>query len=402
MDQHLMMSPMASLSLAEDSTRTLPQRAIDLNLRIDQPPNTAWVYIHPRANTPSVRDLVHDLLLDHINPLYDGGGRIVAEYDLNGQMLAEYHVVIDRQYGLISKYAMMNQGDIIGITTAMCEKEFQKGFGEDWSMVWREKRLYSGREAMEVLRCDARGLYEAWKKAEVVRLGKDLYCGRIHQCSVGGKWVYVLNGFFMAMRNEYLEPSSCVHAYVIQWSAEMLPWKDFLTRAIGSSDPCKALPDSLRRTIYERYRNLEMEEQPNELFNAIHASESPLEGLAERLNWSFTKSVQHDEFGRILLGKGIPESKILEWCENSKVSMTWDVTPIGRGVDVSGMMDIFDVVKGMDTRECLDTLIQVYDCELFGSKEGRENKRKRPRRRRIIHRASSVDNEAKGGCCIIS
>eukprot|EP00557_Chaetoceros_sp_GSL56_P008603 CAMPEP_0176492178 /NCGR_PEP_ID=MMETSP0200_2-20121128/8845_1 /TAXON_ID=947934 /ORGANISM="Chaetoceros sp., Strain GSL56" /LENGTH=339 /DNA_ID=CAMNT_0017889693 /DNA_START=813 /DNA_END=1835 /DNA_ORIENTATION=- len=215
----------------------------------------------------------------------------------------------------------------------------------------------------------------------------------------------VLNGFYMAMRNEYLEPSSCVHAYVIQWSAEMLPWKDFLTRAIGSSDPSKALPDSLRRTIYDRYRYLEMEERPNEFFNAIHASESPLEGLAERLNWSFSKTVQQDEFGKTLLGKGIPESKILEWCENSKVSMSRNdatATIGGRYVDVAGMMDIFDVVKGMDTRECLDTLIQVYDCELFGSKEGREHKRKRRRRRRIIHRTSSVDNEAMGGCCIIS
>jgi hypothetical protein len=100
-----------------------------------------------------------------------------------------------------------------------------------------------------------------------------------------------------------------------------------------------------------------------------------LEGLAERLNWSFSNTVQQDEFGRILLGKGIPESKILEWCGNSKVPMSRnDATAMigGRYVDVAGMMYIFDVVKGMDTRECLDTLIQVYDCELFGSKEGRK------------------------------
>jgi hypothetical protein len=64
------------------------------------------------------------------------------------------------------------------------------------------------------------------RKLKGLRLGKDLYCGKIHH-SVGGKWVYVLDGFYMAMRNEYLEPSSCVHAYVIQWSAEMLPWKHF-------------------------------------------------------------------------------------------------------------------------------------------------------------------------------
>jgi hypothetical protein len=399
MDHHLIMSPMASVSLAEDSTRTLPQHAIDLNLRIDQPPNTAWVYIHPRANTPSVRDLVHDLLLDHINPLYDGGGRIMAEYDLDGRMLAEYHHVIDRHYGLIAKYAMMNQVDILEMTTIMCEKEFQRGFGEDWSVVCREKRICSGREAMDILRCDARGLYEAWKTALVVRLGKDLYCGRIH--SVRGKWFYVLNGFYMVMRNEYLEPSSCVHAYVIQWSAEMLPWEDFLTRAIGSSDPSKALPDSLRRIIYERYRQLEMEEQPNELFNAIHASESPLEGLAERMNWSFSKSLQQDEFGRLLLGKGIPESKILEWCENSRVSMSWDATSVGRDLAVSGMMDIFDIVKGMDTRECLDALIQVYDCELFGSNKSLEKKRKRRWRQKIVYQGRSGDNEASGGCCII-
>jgi hypothetical protein len=38
--------------------------------------------------------------------------------------------------------------------------------------VWREKRIYSGREAMEVLRCNARGLYEAWKEAKGVKVGE--------------------------------------------------------------------------------------------------------------------------------------------------------------------------------------------------------------------------------------
>jgi hypothetical protein len=336
-------------------------------------------------------------LLDHINPLYDGGGRIVAEYDLEGRMLAEYNV-IDRHFGSIAKYAMMSQGEIyLGIATTMAEREFRRGFGEDWSVVCREKRIWSGREAMEVLRCDARGLYEAWKVSEVVRLGKDLYCGRVQ--FMRGKWFYVLNGFYMAMRNEYLEPSSCVHAYVIQWNAEMLPWKDFLTRAIGSSDPAEAMPDSLRRTIYDRYKQLEMEEKPDEVFNAVYGSESPLECLADRLNWCFISTVQQDVFGRILLGKGIPESKIMEWCENSKVQMLQDTTAaIGMKIN-EGMMDVFDVVKGMDTRECLDVLIQVYDCELFGSTDG-SKQRIRGRRKRMRYR-SGDENEAVRGCCVI-
>jgi hypothetical protein len=119
------------------------------------------------------------------------------------------------------------------------------------------------------------------------------------------------------------------------------------------------------------------------------------------MNWSFSKSLQQDEFGRLLLGKGIPESKILEWCENSRVSMSWDATSVGRDLAVSGMMDIFDIVKGMDTRECLDALIQVYDCELFGSNKSLEKKRKRRWRQKIVYQGRSGDNEASGGCCII-
>ena len=38
-----------------------------------------YVYMKPNAITSQVRGIVHDALLNYINP-YDGSGRIIAEY----------------------------------------------------------------------------------------------------------------------------------------------------------------------------------------------------------------------------------------------------------------------------------------------------------------------------------
>jgi hypothetical protein len=376
--REMMVSPLAERSEA-DSVRTYNQHTIDLNLRLlnEQPANFAFVYIKPsananeNANTPGVRDLVHDILLDHINPFDDGGGRIIAEYDISSDFIQEGNLV-EKQYKLLAHHAMITSGSSVEISN----NDFEAAFGEDLCLVKNEKRIYNAREALSGLACDPHGLEQAWREAEedsskgkIHCFGPDCYCGNL---MLNGKNVYVMNGFFMAMREEYVKAGSSTHAYVIQWNADTLSWKDFSTRAIGAADPVKALPDSLRKVIFEMYQTLgmSMSTQSSSLANDyIHASASPLEGLAERIHWC-SKKVHQDEYGRILLGKGIPEGKILDWCDNVFVSPL----PVnGKDPNSSGMR-IFDVVQGMDSKECAEKLTELYDIELFGPIGGFQQK----------------------------
>jgi hypothetical protein len=363
----MMVSPLAERSEA-DSVRTLNQHTIDLNLREDKPANFAFVRINPIANTQEVRDLVHDMLLDYINPFDDGGGRIIAEYDISSDLIREGRLV-EKQYKLLARHAT----EVSGSAAEISEREFNIVFAEELQVVKDEKRIYNAREALSGLACNPARLEQAWREAEkdsskgkIHRFGPDCYCGNL---LLNGKNVYVMNGHFMALREQFVKAGSSTRAYVIQWTVETLSWKDFLTKAIGAVDPSKALPDSLRRTIFERYRILGMDAQPSLRNNCICASASPLEGLAERIHWCY-KTVHRDEYGRILLGKGIPEAKILDWCDNVIVTPP----PEEGSYKLGDECRIFDMVQGLNSKECAEKLTRVYDYELFGPLGGFKRK----------------------------
>ena len=94
----------------------------------------------------------------------------------------------------------------------------------------------------------------------------------------------------------------------------------------------------MNQIISGQYEESGLESAPTEAYSAIHASASPLEGLAERINWC-SRNVFQDNYGRILLGIGIPESRILHWVSRDA------------GVDLSNegkITNVFDLVNGID------------------------------------------------------
>jgi hypothetical protein len=54
---------------------------------------------------------------------------------------------------------------------------------------------------------------------------------------------------------------------------------------LGPTDPKQAPEGSLRNMILNDWQALGLEYEPNTGDNCVHASASPFEGLAERLNW---------------------------------------------------------------------------------------------------------------------
>jgi hypothetical protein len=130
-------------------------------------------------------------------------------------------------------------------------------------------------------------------------------------------------------------------ASVVQFDANKLPWADFRGKVLGPTDPAGAPPESLRGTLHSNWEALGLAAAPNTSDNGVHASASPFEGLAERMNW-LSVAVADDVFGAALLGAGVPEETIKAWSVDPQVT----IAPDKKG-------SLFDQLEDLDRDECL-------------------------------------------------
>lgn len=150
--------------------------------------------------------------------------------------------------------------------------------------------------------------------------------------------------FFMSMRNKYVAPGGCIKYFVVNWNAKKLSWEDFRGTLLGPTDPSDAPPDSLRGIVYKDWKNLGLAYEPNVGDNAIHASASPFEGLAERMNW-LGYTIGSDVYGKLMLQAGIPLKTIEEWSVDPQVIYGSQYLPI--------RMSLFDSLEDTDSDMCL-------------------------------------------------
>jgi hypothetical protein len=199
-------------------------------------------------------------------------------------------------------------------------------------------------EACARFKCDATALDEAWQKAKVTKFGGGFYCGLV---TIGNTSLYVFNAFFMTMRSKFVEAGVSIHCYDIEWDASKLSWSDFRNKVLGPTDPAEGPPGSLRRTILDDYKGLGLVSVPNKGDNGVHASASPFEGLAEKINW-LKSPLDKNPFAQALLSAGITKERILEWSVDPQVML-----PEGhRG-------SVFDALEDMDVVPCFSKLVQL-------------------------------------------
>ena len=94
--------------------------------------------------------------------------------------------------------------------------------------------------------------------------------------------IYVINGFFMAMREKYTKAGASIHYLTVEWDPKKNSWEDFRGKVLGATDPTTADEGALRRTILDEYKELGLTSCPDVGDNGVHASASPFEALAER------------------------------------------------------------------------------------------------------------------------
>jgi len=298
-------------------------------------PNSAFVFVKPHANTADTQNLVRTKLLD-------AKITILSEKDISGPTIDADKLIDQHYYAIASKATILSASDIPVPTD-----KFEQEFGEAWDIVLKEGRAANAMDACEKLGIDATELDDAWRKAEkVVKFGGGFYCGLV---KVDGKDpLYVFNAFFMTMRSKFVGADTSIHCFEIEWDPSVLSWSDFRNKLLGPTDPAEAPATSIRRTIFETYRELGLKSVPNKGDNGVHASASPFEGLAEKSNWLGIE-VANDTFGRALIDAGISIETIKEWSVDPRVEQ-----PGG-----AGKGSVFDALEDTDAEECLAKLQEL-------------------------------------------
>ena len=124
--------------------------------------------------------------------------------------------------------------------------------------------------------------------------------------------------------------------FTLEFPEDKLSWADFRGKVLGATNPAEAEAGAVRRAILDDWKALGLASEPDTGDNGVHASASPFEGLAERLNW-LGATVEGDNFGAAMVAAGVPKATMLEWTTD----------PIVAGGS------LFDALEDLDRSACL-------------------------------------------------
>ena len=233
-----------------------------------------------------------------------------------GRVLCSIAVI----FATICKYVAMQVKVCRGLMPFSPFFLFPDFFGLSWASALESGNVYNALDACAYLEIDADALDKLWgvckKDKKLIKFGGGFYCGLI---AVEGKTpVYVFNGFFMSMRAKYVTPGTSIHYYTVSFNSSALSWGDFRGNVLGPTDPSTAPADSVRGKIMCDWEALGLSAQPDTGDNGVHASASPFEGLAERMNW-LKVNASDDAFGAKLLARGVSEETLKAWTLDPQV-----------------------------------------------------------------------------------
>lgn len=219
----------------------------------------------------------------------------------------------------------------------------------------REKRALNAVEACRAWDLTAEELGHVWQQAAdtTVKLGGGFYCAQIVRPGDDKKY-YVLNGFFLTLREQFVQPGASVYCWEIAWNASDLSWHNFRTHVVGPTDPHQAPRGSLRRRILQQHKALGLSETPHKGLNGVHGSASPWEGLVERVNWLQRRGWRDDAYGAALLEAGLPRSLLDAWSKDPRIRLDGEGDSVG---------SVFDALEEFDATECLEEMVRLSSLQ---------------------------------------
>eukprot|EP01059_Diplonema_ambulator_P013494 TRINITY_DN23_c0_g2_i1.p2 TRINITY_DN23_c0_g2~~TRINITY_DN23_c0_g2_i1.p2 ORF type:complete len:354 (+),score=132.03 TRINITY_DN23_c0_g2_i1:104-1165(+) len=300
--------------------------------------NQAFVFIKPHANTEAVRKLV-------IARLQKAGINVTSEGEITGEQIDANKYIDQHYYAIASKATMLKPHEL-----NVPADKFKAKFGLEWSDAIKQGLTFNAMDACAKLGVDSAGLDKMWaaakKNDKLEKFGGGFYCGELPTPEGGS--IYVFNGFFMSMRSKFTLPGTSIHYYTVDFSPKTTKWSSFRNDVLGPTDPAEAPAGSLRREVYDNWKELDLEAIPNVGDNGVHASASPFEGLAERMNWLQTP-ISDDRFGKEVLKAGVSKATIKAWSVDPQVSAPGS----------KGKKSLFDQLEDLDAAPCITKMVTI-------------------------------------------
>ncbi len=331
------------LRMAYDKIYALEKRVDQMQVALSGKTNSAFVFVKPHAagKGGKVEDLVE-------SKLKESGIRITGHGVITAESIDE-NMFIDKHYGAIASKAVVLKPSELNVPEKG-KKQFEEMFGMSWDDAIAKGKVYNAKEACEKLGCDGAGLEKKWRKLtrgkDLIKFGGGFYAGQLEE------GIFVMNGFYMSMRSAYCTPGKQIHYYTVSWPADSLSWEDFRGKVLGATNPREAPRGSIRREILEKYQDLGLDAEPNVGDNGVHASASPFEAMAERMNWLGVK-LEEDDFGKGMLAAGISESDIMKWCDDAQVRVEGETKE-------GSTMSVFDTFEDLDSDVVLSKASRVF------------------------------------------
>jgi len=297
--------------------------------------NHAFVFIKSHTQVPAVRSLVEAKFKEKkIN--------ILSQGEIKGEVIDQKMLIDQHYYAIASKATILPPKDL-----PVPADKFKDKFGVEWQEALSTGKVLNAKQACEKFGLTADELNTAWvaAKDDTVKFGGGFYCAKVQ---IKGEDIYVFNAFFMTMRSKFTAPGSSIYYYSVSWNPADLSWSDFRGSVLGPTDPTKAPGGSIRKTILDKYQEFGLTSVPDGSDNGVHASASPFEGMAERLNWLGT-SVGADAFGAKCLSLGMSDTRIKEWAKDARVTL-----------EDGSQGSIFDALEDMDAKDCQAKLEKIH------------------------------------------
>jgi hypothetical protein len=199
-------------------------------------------------------------------------------------------------------------------------------------------RILGGHQFLEYFRnFSPESLAGLAKQEGTEKIGPGIYVSRV---DVGDEHVAVLNAFHPEQLLHFTRPDATTVAVD---AVSDRPWGWLRQEFIGTTDPRRAAPDSLRRWALENASRLGLDEVSANR-NCFHVSAGPVEGLAElkrffglplQPEFDYLKTV----FANSLLQAGI-EIEMIDWILTNPLTRT-----------SAGIVSIFDLTEELDSPE---------------------------------------------------
>lgn len=170
--------------------------------------NRAIVFVKPHAVSTEACAMVKGCL-------EAAGCEVCEERKVTAEEIGDQGL-IDQHYGTLAELAMKYHPRELTLT-----EEKRAAFEETFGMAWEDAPLFTNGEAQEKLGATGAELDALWRDGTCLKLAPGTYVGRLTP------EVFVVNGFYSAMREQYLAPGTCIQCYVIDFPEEKLSWEQF-------------------------------------------------------------------------------------------------------------------------------------------------------------------------------